>query len=87
MDVQALRALIRQHISLGELPRTSEHQIFDRPGDGTRCVCCAEPIGGEQVQHEAEIPTADGDTMTLAMHAACYSAWREECERPASPAN
>jgi hypothetical protein len=81
-----LRRLIGERLAAGLLPPYRGQRTFGGRGEGARCGCCDEPIGGGDVQYDVDHPDeadrsgAAGAVRTIPMHLHCYRLWIEESE-------
>jgi hypothetical protein len=81
-DVE-LRALIRQRIQSGLLPRGPGDKTFGGPGNGETCDCCDQSIPRHRVRYEVEYARPDASfERLLVAHLECHQIWIEESTRP-----
>ena len=69
---EALRALAREYIANGRLPRTVPGLFWAGSGTGATCDLCGLPIEPEQVEYEF---TAENGT-TFDFHMRCHAIWQ-----------
>ena len=80
-DVE-LRALIRQRVESGLLPRAPGDKTFGGPGNGESCDCCDQSIPRHGVRYEVEYACPDaGFERLLVAHLECHQIWVEESTR------
>jgi hypothetical protein len=73
---EALRALIREMLQDGRLPRDSAQRVRGSPGDGATCDACGEIITANQVM--MEVGPFPGEKQSLCFHADCFQLWNAE---------
>lgn len=71
---RSLRARVRALLGRGLLRPIVDGKAWSRPGTGTRCVVCGEPITPPQLQMEP----AQGHAVESAVHVPCFLAWYGE---------
>ena len=72
--VDALRALVRDKLALGDLFAVIDSHCWSGPATGQSCIVCGEKI---EVGVEYEI---DGPAGSVFTHLACYSIWLRESD-------
>jgi hypothetical protein len=80
VDETSIRARIRRMVESAEIPCDDPETIWAGKGTGERCVACARPIAGTEIEYEVELAA-----QTYRLHRACFVIWEEECE-PVPPA-
>ena len=78
-SVDALRALVRGKLAIGDLYALIDSHCWGGPATGKSCVVCGEKIDGG-VEYEI-----DGPAGSVFAHLVCYSIWRGESKDFAPP--
>ena len=73
MELNGLRALVRDKLQRGDLPREKCLITWFGPGSGQRCVVCDRAIGSSDIECECDHPRGD----VLRFHQTCFAAWDE----------
>ena len=72
-DDERVRALVRARLSSGVLWPVNGHFFWAGYGRGQACVVCGSPIGGAEVEYEAE-----GAAGPVVAHLVCFVIWHRE---------
>src|SRR2546429_542998 len=79
MNEEQLRAIIRERVRTGQLPRVFSGRAFAGRGNNTACDCCGHVVARHEIEYEVELTAALGAPKpTLIAHAQCHWIWREE---------
>jgi hypothetical protein len=74
-DDERLRSSVRGRLSAGDLWPVNRRPFWTGYGRGKACVVCGSPIGGAEIEYEAEGP--DGPAFA---HLICFVIWHRESE-------
>jgi hypothetical protein len=77
-----LRAIAREGIANGQLPREPAILLWGGYGSGQLCSLCGRPIQLKEIEYE--IPPGEGEGHMLRFHLVCLSVWHLECARDVS---
>jgi hypothetical protein len=77
MEIDSLRALVREKLQNGRLPFNNMSRFWASPADGEVCDACDKPITKQQLVMEGSSnrPT---DTKPLQLHITCFQTWDVE---------
>jgi hypothetical protein len=75
IPVEQTRALVRERLVSGRLPRLIPEKLYAGPGTSTRCAVCSQPITPQQIEYEVAISGGK----SLMFHMQCHSVWLAEC--------
>jgi len=76
MENTAIRALIRQKLQDGRLPRGSTPRVFGRPGNWQKCDACEETMANALLMKDVYPLT--NDEKSVRFHGGCYTLWNDE---------
>ena len=74
----SVREKARDAIRSGKLPTHRPRLTLARPGGGTACDVCGEPIKQNQVEYKTEF-RLHGGLANYHLHLRCFAAWEMEC--------
>jgi hypothetical protein len=79
-DDERVRSIVRARLSTGGLWPLNRHAYFWAGyGHGEACVVCGSPIGGAELEYEAEGPGG-----LAAAHLTCFMIWHRESDQLAA---
>jgi hypothetical protein len=70
-----VRSMVRERLRTGELWAVNGRSVWSGYGSGKACVVCRLPIGGAEVEYEAQGP--DGPAVA---HLTCFMIWHRESQ-------
>jgi hypothetical protein len=76
---RVLAVLARAAIFKGRIPGTAPMRMWGGAGNGSACAVCSRAVRPDHSGMELQFEEAGRSSSFL--HARCYNAWREECER------
>jgi len=71
------RALVRERLVSGRLPRAIPETVYAGRGTSTRCAACSQPITPQQIEYEVAV----SGTESLVFHMRCHDVWLAECRQ------
>ena len=71
------RALVRERLVSGRLPRVVPETVYAGRGTSTRCAVCSQPITPQQIEYEIAVSGAQ----PLVFHMQCHDVWLTECRQ------
>jgi hypothetical protein len=77
---QKIRALAREVLWVGKMPRRDPDRTWGGTGVGMHCTVCREPVTPDEVEYELQF-SHDGAAPGLDrfhLHLRCFSAWEME---------
>jgi hypothetical protein len=75
VPVAQTRALVRERMVSGRLPRLIPEKLYAGRGSSTRCAVCSQPITPQQIEYEVAISASKW----LVFHMQCHNVWLAEC--------
>jgi hypothetical protein len=77
---QMLRALARQAIAAGKVPRYAPESMWGGPGSAIECSICGKVVERQELEFELQFVREAGDPapQTCHLHIRCLEAWQLE---------
>jgi hypothetical protein len=78
VDLEGLRALVRERLDRGAVPQEACRITWFGPGSGQCCILCERVIRPTEIECECEHPRGG----VIRFHQLCFAAWDEARQAP-----